>query len=502
MKSNYNFGRHILTNSQMTLRDLLRAGVLFELIDSPRGRSIIVQCASLGDNNVIEFLLRHPHFNLDIEDDYGRTALINAVIRNSPEVVKRLIVRGSNLLHKDHSNHTALDYALNLEGNSCKEMLNILANPGGNTFFSANKKSDDQTFTNIISGSKVRRHVKVTDKYNTGLTNLHRAIIADFNNSVAAIMEKKFTDVNIKDIHGRTPLFYAVILGNEDVISYLCRCKTNLNTTDKFGKTALIYAVMKRNIDVINALFKLAVFSNLRLDVIDQSGKSALDYAISNNDMDIVKLLLEKGAILTSASLDFASEKLSSEDYELLKSHENKSLRFIDLLSEDENKEDELLYLLSQCKDRDEINQVDSDGKNLLMHAIERGYKALVDCLISNPLFLKGETDNMGKTVLIYAVENGYSDIVYKLLPSCGGGVWTNYCSSSLVDNFNRDALMYAAMTGQVELFIYLLSKRSEFNMIDSEGNSILIYAAKNSNLDIICALFLKNILRKNRYKY
>ncbi|MBQ3456518.1 MAG: ankyrin repeat domain-containing protein, partial [Synergistaceae bacterium] len=49
--------------------------------------------------------------NLNANDKYGRTALIEAATWRRTETVNALIQAGSNVKHKDNSGKTALDYA-------------------------------------------------------------------------------------------------------------------------------------------------------------------------------------------------------------------------------------------------------------------------------------------------------------------------------------------------------------------------------------------------------
>ncbi|OUM66939.1 hypothetical protein PIROE2DRAFT_25496, partial [Piromyces sp. E2] len=72
------------------------------------------------------------------------------------------------------------------------------------------------------------------------------------------LLEQKEIKLDVKDSKGRTPIFYAIIAQNEEIIvEYIFREISNygekiLNIQDIDGKTALHYAAMSRNKDILN----------------------------------------------------------------------------------------------------------------------------------------------------------------------------------------------------------------------------------------------------------
>ena len=126
-------------------------------------------------------------------------------------------------------------------------------------------------------------------------TNKHTTI--DFNDSsnlvylicalLAESQGKQYTDES-----GKTPLMYAILLGDIGLIESMLDPTRDLSAVDESGKNALMHAAAQGNTAVVNILLE----SEVDINAVDQSGKTALMIAVDSNNSEVIELLLSKGA--------------------------------------------------------------------------------------------------------------------------------------------------------------------------------------------------------------
>lgn len=192
-----------------------------------------------------------------------------------------------------------------------------------------------------------------------GFGNVVKLLINKGNNGsigrrVSKVLFGKRAKIDSKDIYGRTPLSYAVWIGNVAVIELLIKAGARANSKDKIGGTPLLYALCNRDKEVIQVLLKGDTQANLEdsskellcsaakkghedvvrllldigkteLDAIDDNGKTPLIWAASEGHETIVKLLLGTGIVDVNARdyehwtpLSWATERGDKDMVELL----------------------------------------------------------------------------------------------------------------------------------------------------------------------------------------
>jgi len=105
-------------------------------------------------------------------------------------------------------------------------------------------------------------------------------------------------DVNKPDNKGKTPLWWAIYIGDIEIAKLLLEKGADVDKPDNKGKTPLWWAIHKGYIDTTKLLIENGADVN----------KPALWWAINGNNIEIAKLLLEKGAKPTSKDLKTASQ--------------------------------------------------------------------------------------------------------------------------------------------------------------------------------------------------
>ena len=131
-------------------------------------------------------------------------------------------------------------------------------------------------------------------------------------------------DVDVRDENGRTALFLAAIMGNEDFVELLLRFNPRIGAVDKFGSSPIYYAAAANHVGVLEILAKkgadldqtnrqgltplmvaaseghlAAVQTLIRLkadtDVTDFTGRTAYDWAVRNKRRVVIRYMKSAG---------------------------------------------------------------------------------------------------------------------------------------------------------------------------------------------------------------
>lgn len=138
-----------------------------------------------------------------------------------------------------------------------------------------------------------------------------------------AVLRNTRTDVNVKDLLGRTPLHIAVERGYGDIALFLVENGAEVNITDANGNTPLIFIIHKTgDVQITRRLLEKGAAVNAQ----NRTGETALMYAAWRGRADIVQLLLENQADATlknrqgDTALTLAESKQHLEIVRMLRS--------------------------------------------------------------------------------------------------------------------------------------------------------------------------------------
>jgi ankyrin repeat protein len=98
--------------------------------------------------------------------------------------------------------------------------------------------------------------------------------------------------VNLKDLRGAVPIFYAIKYKNQYALQELLTNNADANYRNNENMNSLHLAVLKKDITMVRMLVKYIK----NIDARTNGGSTALHYACNFQLVDIVKILLEKGA--------------------------------------------------------------------------------------------------------------------------------------------------------------------------------------------------------------
>jgi len=149
-----------------------------------------------------------------------------------------------------------------------------------------------------------KRDAKVTDKPKNkraissqkskpSLTDMSllRETLEKCDEAVCKQLLAKGANVNAKDEEGCTPLIWAVLAKNREVVAVLLGHGANVNSKNNQGETPIYWAAMSGDIEIANLLLEKGANVNEK----DHFGISPLRSAILCNDQEMIKLLRRYG---------------------------------------------------------------------------------------------------------------------------------------------------------------------------------------------------------------
>ena len=228
--------------------------------------------------------------------------------------------------------------------------------------------------------------------------------------------------------------------------------------TDNKSLETFIKHLKKKNIKYKEA--KSFLHNNvLDLNECDKSGYNALHYAIKSEKPEIVKLMLSLG--------------LDDDDSLSIKADPNKETNdknnniftsplFLSLLYT--NEETSSMQIIRHlCNAGANINYKDENGTTLFLHSCEKGRTDVINFLINK--IIKDKEDNK---------ENEIKDV------------------KELINSFSKNGggLHYAIIGQQDEIIELLLENNIDLSIINSQGDTALIYALKEKQMNMFKTIY------------
>ena len=105
--------------------------------------------------------------------------------------------------------------------------------------------------------------------------------------------------INVKDVHGQSPLFYICKDGKISLLNLFLENNADINETDNFRQTPLFYASREGKEDMVKAMISQKAWVNHR----DKVEQTPLFYAARYNRRQAAQTLLENGADINITDL-------------------------------------------------------------------------------------------------------------------------------------------------------------------------------------------------------
>jgi ankyrin repeat protein len=195
---------------------LIEKGAEFDVNKkNPSGYAILDMAIVFGYTEAVDYLLGFGADLSALRKD-GRTPLINAMFRGHPKIADLLIEKGAD--------------------------INVPDNEGRPPIYWAVKKGLADVVEMLIAKGATLDYVEKDH----GRTLLHIAALQGYKNVVDLLLDKK-PDVNAKDNHDKTPLFYAGKYGHKKVAFVLMKygAKKTSDMEENYGKSSYLTGKLK-----------------------------------------------------------------------------------------------------------------------------------------------------------------------------------------------------------------------------------------------------------------
>ena len=404
-------------------------------------RTALHRAVAAGHREVAELILSYGA-NPNARDSSGFSALHYAAINDNKKMVELLIARGADVNAKDASGNTPLYNAVR---SGHKDIAEMLLEKGAE--LSIHVAAFLGNIDDIKNFVETGTSIDISD--DRGLTPLHYAVM-EGQYDIVKFLIAKGADVNVKDIWPfGTPLHCAVENGHKEIVELLAAAGADVNATKgrPAGDAPLHSAVKGGHSDIIVILASHGADLNVK----DNSGQTPLDIAIDQKRKDIIELLLAKGAevpsIHTAARTgNVENVKAFLEKGTNINEKDNSGLTPLHIAVSDDSKK-VVEFLLAEGAD---VNAKDKWGYTPLYYAIWNENKDLATLLIGKGAEVNVEPEK-DYPLIYYAVWNEDLDAV-KLLVAKGA----KFDVKILKD---RTAFHYAVGQGNRGIAEFLVSK-------------------------------------------
>lgn len=352
--------------------------------------------------------------------------------------IKGDLVTVSNLIEKEHydvnsrdcSNYTPLKVAVNNYSNST-ELVKLLLGYGADI------------------------HVE-------GCENLLTVAIEHGHFETAKILVQSGFGVNKPDKEGYTPLQVACHESYLEMIYYLVEMGADLNVKDKNGATLLMNAAQFADPEVIEYLL-----NRLNINDRDNNGNNAVHYAMCSFTGD--KLALAKLDLLvrSGAHVNICNKLNMTPIFNAVANGHKRAFK-------------RLLELGADIRIR-----LKHTNNNILHYMCGRGFhglyaRSIIRKIISLGININDRDNSSGRTALHMAVINKTDSMMLKYLISLGADIEAR-------DNLGMTPILLCGLDRSREscnIEHTLAAEGANIHVVDNQKNTILHYAASNSNVE------------------
>lgn len=342
------------------------------------------------------------------------------------------------------------------------------------------------------------KNINVSDR--SGATALHHAAF-NGNCDMITFLLKKGCEPNAFDKKSRRPLHYAAAIDNSDSIRLLLQAGATTNAHDKGLKTPLHFAAASGSLNALQTLLD----NGADITAVDADGNNALHMASLHGEDDVIEELLNRDIRLINSAnksgmtaLHFAagSDK-GLASLELLVRY---PANVIHMNARDKQKRTamhlaakfaRLMCLQELLRHEADPAASDSNMRTPLHYAVATGNNKIIDALLDHPAVDPNIVDSSGMTPLHYAAFAGLSHVVVHLLKHP-----TKPASPLINDITGRPAHFLAALAGDMDCLKPLVIAYAEYapiSVLDNFDRSPLHYAAAAGASGHDCLQYLLN---------
>ena len=257
-----------------------------------------------GNLDILKLLVENGQADVNDKSSYGVTPLIAAAAAGKGEAIAYLLAHGADATAKDDLGKTALIYASNYDDVKTLEKLlslnktavNIPDNSGNTPLiYSAQKGLLNNVKALLNAGAKPDYRNPIT-----GVSAVAAASAEGHTDVIRYLVKMGKADVNLRDLAGHTPIFYAVEKDQPQALQTLLSLGANPNAKDNSGVTALMRASAK---DYKNCQKILLRQKGIEVNAKDNLGRNAVTYGVYAPEVDVVQNLISAKADINNVDL-------------------------------------------------------------------------------------------------------------------------------------------------------------------------------------------------------
>ena len=254
-------------------------------VPTSKGSPLIVIAAE-KDNYEIAALIASLGADVNMRDERtNETAIIKAARNNNANMIRMLLSAGADINARSRRGVSALSESINNKNKDIMEFLTANGARTGATFDSLMRYA--YAGNNVGVSAMLRVGVDPKQKDANGNTALMiataRGDMQSFKDLVAY-----GSDINAQNKQGMTPLLYALRANNRDMVKEILSIDdTNVNICNVLGQCPLYWAAYTGDDIVVNALLTLGADYNKKTT----NNQTALDIARLNNRKEVVKVI-------------------------------------------------------------------------------------------------------------------------------------------------------------------------------------------------------------------
>lgn len=477
---------------------------------------------AIKSNNfsIVKYLCEYSDTDLEVNSSCVGTPLIYATLISTPIILKLLIDHGADV-NKTFTSDCLNSLMLAIHNNK-QEQSFLLAENGICPLHTDLKKWNALHYAAIFKGSVelLKKLIEIGCDQNgitrEGMTPLHHAVISGSIDAVQIFVEMK-ADIHKTDENGLTALHYAAYQGHWEIVKILLVAGSRPNKKTNSKVTPLHFAAKHDRFLVVKELLKYYVDVN----ALTIQCNTPLHYAACNGNEEMIDLLLKNGADINIPNKDndlpihLACLRGTTNSVKLLYSNgtnmecrnkNNMSPLHNAILSANEGL---IKFLLTKYK-----YSIDNDLYNVALRSRNINVITIIiqrtnDMVLKDELFWYKIIGFSGSLDIIklfvsrvqpptpaipnlvgYAIHIGYCDIARYLLDFVK--IWYDH-----LDGEGNTALYYAINRNDVELVRLLIEKGSNVEHTNDAGITLIQFASKIGNTEIV-KMLLKNCTKRN----